>query len=213
MDTTIPHPPLNQKLVIIINGKGGAGKDTLCDIAAQYYRTENISAITPIKDIARQFGWNGEKDARARKFLADLKRAFVDYCDLPNAYLEAEYRRFAQSDSALLFVHIRETDQIDDFKRRVAHRCVTLLVRSPRIEARYGNDADDLAENYPYDYCYRNEKPLEELAPDFMEFLAGIFAREGLTEGEKGIEKESLPVYTEHDRKEKNNKELDGTKH
>ena len=210
MDTTISYPPLKEKLVIVINGKGGVGKDTLCGIAARYYKTESISSITPIKDIARQFGWHGEKDAKARKFLADLKRAFIDYCDLPNVYLETEYRKFAQSDRELLFVHIRENDQIDEFKRRVEHRCVTLLVRASRIEnsqTRYGNDADDLVEEYPYDYCYNNEKPLEELAPDFMIFLSGLLVREGVAADEKGIEKAALPVYTEI------NKELDGASH
>ena len=60
---------LTEKIVIIINGKGGAGKDTVCEIAARYFNVEIISAITPIKDIARQHGWNGEKDNKARKFL------------------------------------------------------------------------------------------------------------------------------------------------
>ena len=72
---------LKDKIVIIINGKGGAGKDTVCDIAAKFYKVEIISAITPIKEIATSFGWRGEKDRRARKFLSDLKRAFIEYND------------------------------------------------------------------------------------------------------------------------------------
>ena len=50
-----------KKIVIIINGNGGAGKDTLCDFAGEVYDTMNISAITPIKEIAKANGWNGEK--------------------------------------------------------------------------------------------------------------------------------------------------------
>ena len=41
------------KIVIIINGRGGVGKDTLCDFAAKHYKVENISSITPIKDLAK----------------------------------------------------------------------------------------------------------------------------------------------------------------
>ena len=31
------------KLTIVINGKGGVGKDTLCRFAAERYKTENVS--------------------------------------------------------------------------------------------------------------------------------------------------------------------------
>ena len=40
------------KLTIVINGMGGVGKDTLCRFAAERYKTENISSITPIKELA-----------------------------------------------------------------------------------------------------------------------------------------------------------------
>ena len=41
-----------RKAVIIINGNGGVGKDTLCEFAGAAYRTQNISSVTPIKEIA-----------------------------------------------------------------------------------------------------------------------------------------------------------------
>lgn len=68
-----------KKIVIIINGNGGVGKDTLCDFAAEKYKVTNVSAITPIREIAFQHGWKGEKTPKSRKFLADLKRIFVEY--------------------------------------------------------------------------------------------------------------------------------------
>ncbi len=61
---------------------------------AKNYKTVNVSAITPIKEIASNYGWNGEKDAKSRKFLSDLKRAFADYNDLPTHYLYEEYKAF-----------------------------------------------------------------------------------------------------------------------
>ena len=42
-----------KKLTFVINGAGGVGKDTLCDLAAKHFRVYNISTIMPIKDIAR----------------------------------------------------------------------------------------------------------------------------------------------------------------
>lgn len=171
------------KLVIIINGKGGTGKDTVCALTARHYRTRNVSSIDPIKAIARQHGWNGEKDTRARKFLSDLKQAFVDYNDLPNRFLEEQYQQFLDSDEGLMFVHIREGAQINAFKERVFTKCVTLLVHSPLEglgEAHYGNVSDDQAEDYPYDYRYQNDRPLEELEEDFLAFLQELLHREGV---------------------------------
>ena len=49
------------KTVIVINGQGGCGKDTICNIMAKYYKIKNISTVDPIKDIAKYAGWNGEK--------------------------------------------------------------------------------------------------------------------------------------------------------
>ncbi len=168
-----------EKVIIVINGKGGAGKDTLCAAAARRYRVENISSIDPIKAIAAQHGWQGEKDDRARKFLSDLKRAFADYNDLPNRWLEERAQAFAAGDGEILFVHIREGSQIDDFKRRIKGKCLTLLIRSSRTEAAYGNASDDEAENYPYDYVYQNDRPLAEAEEDFLAFLGEMLRREG----------------------------------
>ena len=72
------------KAVIVINGAGGVGKDTLCDLAAKHFKVRNISTITPIKELASMCGWDGRKDDKSRKFLSDMKRLTVEYNDFPN---------------------------------------------------------------------------------------------------------------------------------
>jgi len=171
---------LKDKVVIIINGKGGAGKDTLCDIAGDTYGVRTVSSITPVKEIAALCGWHGEKDAKARRFLAELKQALLAYNDLPNTYLAGEYRSFMDGDADILFVHIREPDQIAAFKRSVPSKCVSLLVRSPAAACPYGNDADDRVEDYSYDYYYDNVQPLDAAAPDFTAFLNSLLTKEGV---------------------------------
>ncbi|MCD8180525.1 MAG: hypothetical protein LUF26_03485 [Firmicutes bacterium] len=161
-----------EKTVIIINGKGGAGKDTLCDMAAKHYAVRNVSAITPIKEIAKNYGWNGEKDSKSRKFLSDLKRVFIEYNDLPTKYLLEQYELFMRSDERLMFVHIREGAEIDKLKSLIKTKCLTLLVRRPIDGAEsWGNASDDEVEQYGYDLYYDNDKPLEETESDFIEFL------------------------------------------
>lgn len=161
-----------EKVVIIINGRGGVGKDTLCDLAAKHFKVKNISAITPIKEIAQNYGWNGQKDSRSRKFLSDLKRVFIDYNDLPTTYLYEQYRNFLEDDNQFLFVHIREKEEIDKLKKLINIKCLTLLVqRNQGDTKKWGNASDDEVENYEYDLCYNNDKSLIETEKEFVAFL------------------------------------------
>lgn len=162
-----------EKVVIIINGSGGVGKDTLCDCSAKQFKVRSISSITPIKEIARKgFGWDGQKDSKSRRLLADLKEVAVRYNDLPFLYLCKEYERFLDSEDQILFVHIREGKEIDKFKNRISGACYTLLVTRGRgEEVRWGNVSDDDVEKYDYDWIYENNKSLEEAEQDFCDFL------------------------------------------
>ena len=165
------------KLAFVINGSGGAGKDTLCEFAAKHFKTVNVSTIDPIKKIARENGWNGEKDLKSRKFLADLKQIFADYNDLPTVYTIEKYKEFLESENELFFVHIREGEQIAHFveeAKKVGAAPKTLLIRSKRCEAVYGNASDDDVENYSYDFYYDNDTPLDKAEGAFCEFLKGI---------------------------------------
>ena len=163
------------KLTIVINGKGGVGKDTLC-LSLQNRRVCNVSSITPIKEIAAQHGWNGEKDLKSRRFLAELKRVFTEYNDLPNRYLLEQRADFLQSEEEILFIHIREPEQIETFVRAVDGDCITLLVRRelPDTAGGYGNHADDDVEDYPYTVIFDNNRPLEQSVLAFAELIDAL---------------------------------------
>ena len=161
-----------RKKVIVINGSAGVGKDTICEIVGEHYGVMNISSVDPIKKIALENGWNGQKDERSRKFLADLKQLFVDFNDLPQRYLTEKYQEFLGGEEEILFVHIREPKEIAKFKDSVGEACVTLLIRGREDTKRvWGNAADAGVENYAYDFYYANDKPLRELKQDVIEFF------------------------------------------
>ena len=166
---------MRKKFVIIINGKGSSGKDTICDAVAEVYNASSVSEITPIKEIARLGGWLGEKDMKARRMLADLKQVFVAYNDLPFRYAMQKIDEFKQNEDNFLFIHIREPSEIDKVVRNADLPVFTLLVVRTDSEAakqEYGNDADDNVYNYEYSFRYiGNNKSVEELKASFMAFF------------------------------------------
>ena len=164
------------KVAIVINGSGGVGKDTLCDIAAKHFKVKNISSITPIKEIAALMGWDGSKDDRARKFLADLKGLSVEYNNYPTKWALREYESFLDSDEEIMFVHIREGSEISKFVEATKGEAKTLLIRggARMTKGNYGNAADDEVENYAYDYYFMNDKTLDKAEEEFVALLKTI---------------------------------------
>lgn len=169
---------MDNKYVIVINGKGGVGKDTCVDAVASKYIVLNCSSITPIKRVAEILGWDyDDKSDGARKLLSDLKMASSKYNDFPYRYLLNKYEQFISGDSAqVMFVHIREPNEIARFKAKISE-CKTLLIKSRRTERVFGNVADDNVDNYDYDFVYYNDKPLDEVADDFLKFFENTILR------------------------------------
>ena len=163
------------KTVIVINGQGGCGKDTVCSIMAKYYKVKNISTVDPIKDIARYAGWNGEKGDKARKMLADLKQVFIEYNDLPLNFIKSEAKKFETDENDIMFVHCREKEEIEKIVKGLSIRTITLLIRRKDRyfqQKVYGNSADDEVENYNYDFIYTgNNETTAQLEKTFMEFF------------------------------------------
>lgn len=169
-----------KKIVIILNGRGAVGKDTLCEVIENDYSVTNISSITPIKEIAKQCGWSGKKDDKSRKFLSDLKKLMTEFNDYPTLYLLDQYRAFLESSKQILFVQIREGREIDKFKAYIDIPCFTLLIkRSSEEYAKWGNASDDEVEEYKYDYIYDNCKALPESKMEFKNLIADMLRSVG----------------------------------
>lgn len=171
------------KLVIIINGKGSCGKDTLCNLASKHFKVRNISYVDPIKRIATLYGgWNGSKDTISRKFLSDLDDIFENYGNPQIDYVNKEYQEFKTSDDQIMFVHCRKPHAIHKLLRFMQRddgcKWVTLLITNPLTDGKiYGNTADDIVDNFKYDYTFENDVNnclLSETEKMFYVFIKNI---------------------------------------
>jgi len=169
----------NKKLVVIINGKGGSGKDTMVEQALMEIDGENVSSITPIKEIARLGGYAGAKDLKDRKFLSDLKKLFTEYNELPTRYLLGEYKKFLADDTKdVLFMHIREPEEIEKMVNLLNGECKTILVKGRVDDKDFGNKSDDDVESYCYDHIFYNTKTIEESGKDFISLVKSLLKEE-----------------------------------
>ena len=186
---------ISKKVVLVINGKGGTGKDTCIDSLADKFNICNISSIDPVRKIATYFGYDGKKDAAGRKFLSDLKLAASAYNNFPTKYIISDIRLFVENKMLaenyepleIFCTHIREAEEIDKLKAAMTLEfpdvpVVTVLVRSCKLTkaGEYGNVSDDKAESYMYDGTFWNNGDLDSVKKEFPEFVIGLLRKKGI---------------------------------
>lgn len=160
--------------VVLINGAGGSGKDTLINLITTYLRFEfeirNISTIDKVKKIATEMGWNGEKDEKGRQFLADLKSVWTKYNNGANKEVMNWISAYHADESLsakefLIFIHCREPEALKWFEEELNKRKIdfcSVLVERSDIQS-FNNDADKFVENFKYDMIVKNDGDLEDL--------------------------------------------------
>ena len=149
--------------IFIINGSGGCGKDTFVELFAKHYGHEkvwNYSSVDKVKRIAKEIGWTGTKTEKDRKFLSDLKLLTTEYNDMPLKDMEEKVREFRNSDAEILFLHIREPEEIE--KAQKEFNAETILIRRDWIPQITSNMADANVFNYNYDIIIYNNGSLED---------------------------------------------------
>lgn len=178
--------------IIVINGSGTSGKDTVVTMVKDYMNIRkiggkpsalvtNISSVDQIKEIASTLGWNGEKNDKSRKFLSDLKDLSTNYNNGPFKYIQnqinlARGRSLFHSKTlgidldTLVFVHIREPEEIRKMKEYYGDDCVTLLIKRDSVE-QFSNHADKNVDNYSYMDIINNNGSLKELNKNIITYI------------------------------------------
>ena len=171
--------------VIIINGRGGAGKDQFINYFKEFAGPSyvlNISTVDYIKRIALDLGWDNTKDDLSRKYLSELKDMATYWGDIPywdvmhktNAFYQ-ELEGYGIEYYGFVFIHCREPKEIERLYNsfNADYKTLTLLIRRPSDKI-YGNHADDEVENYKYDFIIHNNTNLNDLQKKAEEFYNSI---------------------------------------
>ena len=170
--------------VVILNSKGGAGKDTffgfcesiLGDCAA------HISTVDLVKEVAEELGWDGTKTMENRRRLSMLKDImtawgdgpFKDVCSMVNQ-IKYEWLNGGE-EFGIIFIDCREPHEIERLVKELGAK--TLLITRDNLPATYGNHADDEVFDYTYDYIVENNGSLTELRDSARAIINAIRAEE-----------------------------------
>ena len=216
-----------KKAIVVINGKGGIGKDTLINSIEQGKNcyVHNSSSIDLVRDMCEPvtaLSSKAEKDLAYRQMLADIKHAVDRYYrqkhgiglttkdmidDVFEGWLEDDLEKIEGYTSSVIFIHIREPENIKEFlaeaKKELKKRGIndivltTLLIRSERGLDSYGNSSDDRVENFEYEHIYESKNGISEDAECFRK----MFFSEIMGMGEDNMYPETKLTLTYEDLK------------
>lgn len=151
------------KYIFIINGKPRSGKDTFVNILrdTSNYPVFEYSIVSRIKEIAPVFGWNGKKDFKGRKLLADLVDVADNYNDFCfNSVIEKEEVISQVKDIFIYCIHSRRPKDIKKFVQHYTkdnYKVITIFIQRDSISnKKESNTADSDVLDYTYDYYIEN---------------------------------------------------------
>lgn len=163
------------KQVFIINGTGGCGKDTFVSLFSEELKkynkdTINYSSVQIIKSIAGMVGWQGGKTEKDRKFLSDLKALCAEYSDAPFQRMCEVYDLFLKANNTdVLFLHIREPEEIERAKQKFNAK--TILLKRNSVKEIKSNSSDARVNNYNYDITIENNGDMNDLKETVLLFV------------------------------------------
>lgn len=105
---------------IAIHGKSGAGKSTVAALLVAHYLYEELSLAYPVKAIAYQMGWNGQKDDAGRLLLQNIGavgRAYNPACWIERIGEALRARVEARSQLAVVIPDVRYLNEYASLAR------------------------------------------------------------------------------------------------
>lgn len=161
------------KHVIVVNGTGGVGKDTLIDNFRAFANNSSIDIATifPVKRAAKILGWDDTKSDENRLALCELKKLSDKFWDTSMNYVDYHFKDFLSNGTiGWMFIQCREPENIKKLVDK--YHAKTVLITREGI-GKHGNSSDDNVENYDYDLIFANNG--DNIRNNSREFAVKIF--------------------------------------
>ena len=165
------------KLIIIVNGKPRAGKDTFALLLNKLEPVYKYSIIDKVKAMALDCGWKGGKTEKDRKFLSDLKKLTNNYSDMSYEDVTEKTIDFYcdRIKERVLLIDMREAKDIDMAKEYLD--AITVFIKNDNVESVTSNKADANVENYKYDYYIENNGTIKDFETNVRAFYFNIVVK------------------------------------
>lgn len=162
-------------IILYLMGGKRTGKDTFSNELNKYIRTEQISVVDKVKEIAKKmFGWDGEKDEKGRKLLSDLKDAWDTYNDGTILEVENWLERKKETNTKVACIQVREYHSIEKMKKRFGG--FTVHIKRPLI-VQTGVEKiklNDYPKGWKADFTIYNTKGLDDYKKLIEDFASEI---------------------------------------
>lgn len=161
------------KKIYIVNGKPRAGKDTFAELLGKHCRVFKYSSVDKVKQIAAKCGWDGGKDDKDRKFLADLKRITTEFNDMSYDDVAEKVAYFLKTDFFdVMLIDIREPEEIE--RAIEGYGAEAIYINNVNVPMITSNESDANVNNFVYDYVIANDGTLDDFAETVKDFYNRI---------------------------------------
>lgn len=161
------------KKIYIVNGKPRAGKDTFAELLGKHCRVFKYSSVDKVKQIAAKCGWDGGKDDKDRKFLADLKRITTEFNDMSYDDVAEKVAYFLKTDFFdVMLIDIREPEEIE--RAIEGYGAEAIYINNVNVPMITSNESDANVNNFVYDYIIANDGTLDDFAETVRDFYNKI---------------------------------------
>lgn len=168
---------MQNKTVVVINGKPRSGKDTFCNFVIKYCEEKGMycdtwSTIDFEKELLEETVHReyNPKSATDRSFLSDLKRLLNDYYDVTFR----DFTNLIEYYEGIFLIHTREWAEIlkfQDYCRNNNIKFITVFMER-KEQQNFDNESDSLCDfrKEIYDVIIKNNGNLEELEENAKQF-------------------------------------------
>lgn len=155
-----------------VTGYARAGKDTFAEALIQNEGWKRVAFADPLKAIARDIGWNGEKDDYGRVLLQNLGVAVREHLR-SEAWVTVGEDAIEHADAPVVVTDVRFLNEINMIHRRGGK---IIRVDRPGVEAANAHVSEHEWQKVPPDAVFHNDGTLDEIPEKARKFVAELFA-------------------------------------